>query len=69
MADKQPSTAKLTEPTDAQQKNGEDKEEVKKLPQLGALEDDDEFEVCSLVHLSKACECSNRVLVDELSDF
>ena len=69
MADKQPSTAKLTEPTDAQQKNGETKEEVKKLPQLGALEDDDEFEVCPPSHLSKGCERSNRVLVDELSDF
>jgi hypothetical protein len=66
MADKQPSTGKLTESsTDTQQKNGENKEEVKKLPQLGALEDDDEFEVCPLVQLSKACERSNRVLLDE----
>jgi hypothetical protein len=47
MADQQPSTAKLTEPTE--QKNGEKKEEVKKLPQLGALEDDDEFEVSFLL--------------------
>lgn len=45
MADKAPTTTKLTEPTEQVQEGVEKKEEQKKLPQLGALEDDDEFEV------------------------
>lgn len=47
MADQTPATTKLTESADQTQAGGEKKEEQKKLPQLGALEDDDEFEVSS----------------------
>ena len=49
MADKAPATTKLQETGDKVEGNGDKKEEQKKLPQLGALEDDDEFEVCLLM--------------------
>ena len=48
MADQKPPTSKLQPPADASapgEQNGKAEEGKKKLPQLGALEDDDEFEV------------------------
>jgi hypothetical protein len=57
MSDQNPPTNKLQPQTDEKaaeasgapstKRDGEG--EKKKLPQLGALEDDDEFEVCSLL--------------------